>query len=163
MGNYVPPPAPPSIPPEHPLLSSRIHSSSHGFGFFKAFAVSSESRPSSFGLKVGTRRGLQGCAASGKCFGKLPVIARALGPWAGGKEAEVGRDCSGGGVELFCPKPRCAIRRGVVRKDSRASNACCSKRDKVTVPFALHEKGTRHPLPNTRKVLGALRSKHKRC
>ena len=59
MGNCVSPPAPPSIPPDHPFLGSRIHSSSHGFGL--ASAVSSESRPFSFEMDAGTRRGLQTC------------------------------------------------------------------------------------------------------
>ena len=58
MGNCVSPPAPPSIPPEHPFLGSRIHSSSPGSGF--AFAAASESRPSSFGMDCGTTRSLQG-------------------------------------------------------------------------------------------------------
>ena len=73
MGNCVSPPAPPSIPPEHPFLGSRIHSSSHGFGF--ASAVSSESRPLSFGMDVGTQRGLQGKAYPGKSFEKFPATA----------------------------------------------------------------------------------------
>ena len=73
MGNCVSPPAPPSIPPDHPFLGSRIHSSSHGFGF--ACTVSSESRPLSFGMEFGTTRGLQGGACSRKSLGKLPVIA----------------------------------------------------------------------------------------
>ena len=58
-------------PTEHPLptpagnpAGSRIHSSSHGSGF--AFAVSSESRPASFGMDVGTRCGLQGWTCPGE-------------------------------------------------------------------------------------------------
>ena len=73
MGNCVSPPAPPSIPPEHPFLGSRIHSSSHGSGF--ACAVSSESRPLSFGIEAGTQSGLQGWAYQGKSFGKFPATA----------------------------------------------------------------------------------------
>ena len=84
MGNCVSPPAPPSIPPDHPFLGSRIHSSSHGFGF--ACAVSSESRPSSFGMDVGTRRGLQGWTCPKKSFGKFPAGSEAFDPRAGGRE-----------------------------------------------------------------------------
>ena len=45
-----------------------------------------------------------------------------------------------------------AVRRGVVRKDSRASNARCSKQGKVL-----------GALPNARKVQDALCSKGERC
>ena len=67
-------------PTEHPLPSpagnpagSRIHSSSHCFGF--ASAVSSESRPLSFGMKAGTQSDLQGWACPRKSFGKFPATA----------------------------------------------------------------------------------------
>ena len=73
MGNCVSPPAPPSIPPDHPFPGSRIHSSSHGFGF--ASAVSSESRPLSFGMKAGTQSDLQDRACPGKSSEKLPANA----------------------------------------------------------------------------------------
>ena len=82
MGNCVSPPAPPSIPPDHPFLGSRIHSSSHGFGF--ACAVSSESRPASFGMNAGTRRGLQGRACPGKSFEKFPATATLPDAWQAG-------------------------------------------------------------------------------
>ena len=70
------PPGPPLPWLPHPLFATRPSASPAG--------VFSESRPSSFGIAVGTRSGLQGCACPGKSFEKFPATATLPGTWQEG-------------------------------------------------------------------------------
>ena len=64
MGNCVPPPAPPSIPPEHPLLGSRSHSRHPAFA--SPSAVFERADPLPLEWRAGKQRGVQGQGVLGK-------------------------------------------------------------------------------------------------
>ena len=90
MGNCVSPPAPPSIPPDHPFLSGHAHSSQPvPFGFQgkpPCRVPDSSSRPFPFEMDAGTRRDLQGWVCPGKSFEKFPATATLPDAWQTGDE-----------------------------------------------------------------------------
>ena len=134
MGNCVSPPAPPSIPPDHPFLGSRIHSSSHGFGF--ACAVSSESRPASFGMDVGTRRGVQGKACPGEVLREVPGEKRGYRPAGRGQESRNFSEHEGRKPHARSSLTRQAafFQRSITRPRSPARRDALGRRAREAVP-----------------------------
>ena len=101
MGNCVSPPAPPSIPPDHPFPLGRVHSSHPvPFGFWEKpprRVPGSSSRPAFFGMSWADYTRLEGLGVSGRnASGNSRREMRLSAFGLGARKPEVQRELNAG-------------------------------------------------------------------